>query len=62
LSGLHKELTGEDKSKRFRRLLGREYMETDGLADKVRATLNEMAPTTPLTYVSASTIGGNPIH
>jgi len=62
LSGLHKELTGEDKSKRFRRLLGREYMETDGLADKVRATLNEMAPTTPLTYVSASTIGGNPVH
>ena len=62
LSGLHRELIGDNKSKRFRRLLGREYMETDGLADKVRATLNEMAPTTPMTYVTASTIGDLPVH
>ena len=62
LSGLHKELTGEDKGKRFRRLLGREYMETEGIAEKLQTTLNEMAPTTPMTYVSASAIGDIPVH
>lgn len=66
LSGMHKELTGEDKTKRFRRLLGREYMEAEGIVDKLRLTLNEMAPTTPMTYVSAMAAGdsdlGLPLH
>lgn len=54
LGGLLRELKGEDRTKRFRRLLGREYMEAEGLADKIRYTLNEMAPTTPMTYVAAA--------
>jgi len=54
LSGMLRELKGEDRTKRFRRLLGREYMEAEGLADKLRYTLNEMAPTTPMTYVAAA--------
>jgi HD-GYP domain-containing protein (c-di-GMP phosphodiesterase class II) len=62
LGGLHKELTGEDRNKRFRRLLGREYMETEGIADKVRTTLNEMAATSPMTYVTAAAVGDVPVH
>jgi HD-GYP domain-containing protein (c-di-GMP phosphodiesterase class II) len=62
LSGLHKELTGGDRSKRFRRLLGREYMETEGIADKVRTTLNEMAATSPMTYVASASAGTAPVH
>ena len=69
LSGLLRELKGEDRTKRFRRLLGRDYMEAEGLAEKVRYTLNEMAPTTPMTYVAAATgLGGSetvlqlPVH
>ncbi|MBA2380298.1 MAG: HD domain-containing protein [Blastocatellia bacterium] len=49
--GMLKELSGETKERRFRKLLGREYMETEGLATTLRKTLNEMAPTSPLTYV-----------
>ena len=48
-------------TKRFRRLLGREYMEAEGLADKVRFTLNEMAPTTPMTYVAAAAGMSEPV-
>lgn len=63
LGGMLKELTGEDRDKRFRRLLGREYMEAEGIADKLRYTLNEMAPTTPMTYVAAAaSIGEFQIH
>jgi GAF domain-containing protein len=62
LTGLHKELTGEDRSRRFRRLLGREYMETEGIADKVRTTLNEMAATSPMTYVAAASLNDTPVH
>jgi len=62
LGGMLKELTGEDRTKRFRRLLGREYMETEGMAEKLRYTLNEMAPTTPMTYVAAASIGDRPVH
>jgi HD-GYP domain-containing protein (c-di-GMP phosphodiesterase class II) len=54
LSGMLNELKGDDRDKRFRRLLGREYMEAEGLAEKIRYTLNEMAPTTPMTYVAAA--------
>lgn len=62
LGGMLKELTGEDRNKRFRRLLGREYMEAEGIVDKLRSTLNEMTPTTPMTYIAAATIGDRPIH
>jgi hypothetical protein len=62
LGGLLQELSGEAKDKRFRRLLGRDYMEAEGLAGKIRATLNEMKPTTPMTYVAAAGIGDQPIH
>ncbi len=52
LRGMLKELTGETKDKRFRRMLGREYMEAEGIVPTLRSTLNEMRPTTPLTYIS----------
>lgn len=63
LGGMLKELTGDDRDKRFRRLLGREYMEAEGLVDKLKLTLNEMAPTTPMTYVAAAAgVGERQIH
>ncbi len=62
LGGMLKELSGEDRNKRFRRLLGREYMETEGMADKLRVALNEMAPTTQMTYVAAGAVGDGPVH
>jgi HD-GYP domain-containing protein (c-di-GMP phosphodiesterase class II) len=63
LNGMLKELTGEERNKRFRRLLGREYMEAEGIVDKLRYSLNEMAPTTPMTYVAAAaSIGEFQIH
>ena len=57
LGGMLKELKGEDRTKRFRRLLGRDYMEAEGIVEKLQYTLNEMAPTTPMTYVAAASIG-----
>ena len=57
LGGMFKELTGEDRTKRFRRLLGRDYMEAEGITEKIKITLNEMAPTTPMTYVAAASVG-----
>jgi HD-GYP domain-containing protein (c-di-GMP phosphodiesterase class II) len=54
LGGMLKELTGDDRTKRFRRLLGRDYMEAEGITDKIKFVLNEMAPTTPMTYVAAA--------
>ncbi len=54
LGGMLKELQGQDKTKRFRRLLGRDYMEAEGIVDTLKYTLNEMAPTTPMTYVAAA--------
>jgi HD-GYP domain-containing protein (c-di-GMP phosphodiesterase class II) len=53
LGGMLKELDGEAKDKRFRRLLGREYMEAEGIAEKIRYALNDLAPTTPMTYLAA---------
>ncbi len=50
--GMLRELNGESPERRFRKLLGREYMETEGLSAMLQTTLNEMAPTSPLTYVS----------
>jgi len=55
-----KELTGEDKNKRFRRLLGREYMKAEGIVEKLRQTLNEMAPTT--TYVAAASMSDRSVN
>ena len=54
LGGMLKELQGVDRTKRFRRLLGRNYMEAEGIVDTLKYTLNEMAPTTPMTYVAAA--------
>ncbi len=62
LGGMLKELTGDDPGKRFRRLLGRDYMEAEGIIDKLKFTLNEMTPTTPMTYIAAAEIGDRPIH
>jgi hypothetical protein len=43
-------------------LLGRDYMEAEGLADKIKFALNELAATTPMTYVAAAAvIGDQPI-
>lgn len=62
LGGMLKELQGEDRNKRFRRLLGRDYMEAEGIVEKLRYTLNEMEPTTPMTFVAAASIGERPVH
>lgn len=51
--GLYNELTGMTAEKRFRRLLGREYMETEGLVPMLKAALNWNAPTSPMTFVAA---------
>ena len=40
--GMLNELDAKAKEKRFRRLLGREYMETEGLAPMLKNALNEM--------------------
>ncbi|MFL6468316.1 MAG: HD domain-containing phosphohydrolase [Pyrinomonadaceae bacterium] len=50
--GMYNELTGETKEKRFRRLLGREYMETEGIVPMLKNALNGVAPTSPLTYLA----------
>lgn len=62
LGGMLRELTGEDRGKRFRRLLGRDYMEAEGIVDKIKFTLNEMAPTTPMTYVAAASVNERHLH
>lgn len=49
--GLVKELSGENKDRKFRRLLGREYMDTPGLLPMLERSLNEMIPTSPLTRI-----------
>lgn len=50
--GMHNELNGTTKDKRFRKLLGREYMETEGIMPMLKSSLNNIAPTSPLTYVA----------
>jgi len=50
--GMLKELTGESKDKRFRRLLGREYMDAEGLIPMLRQSLNGMSPTSSLTFIN----------
>ncbi|MET0754475.1 MAG: HD domain-containing phosphohydrolase, partial [Pyrinomonadaceae bacterium] len=50
--GMLKEMNGETKDKRFRRLLGREYMEAEGIVPMLKDVLNGIAPTSSLTLVS----------
>ncbi|HEY0428466.1 MAG TPA: HD domain-containing phosphohydrolase [Pyrinomonadaceae bacterium] len=50
--GMLKELTGETKQKRFRRLLGKDYMEAEGIVPMLKNALNGMNPTSSLTLVS----------
>ncbi len=50
--GMLKELTGEVKEKKFRKLLGREYMETEHLALLLKRSLNSMTPTSSLTTLN----------
>jgi hypothetical protein len=47
-----KELNGDGKEKRFRKLLGREYMETEGLAVTLRKGLNNLSPTSPIVVMN----------
>jgi len=51
-SGMLKEMTGEIKEKRFRKMLGREYMEAEGIIPMLQNVLNGISPTTSLTLVS----------
>lgn len=50
--GMLKELTGETKDKRFRRLLGREYMEAEGIIPILKNALNDLNGTSSLTLVA----------
>ncbi|MBA2737068.1 MAG: hypothetical protein H0U50_09820, partial [Pyrinomonadaceae bacterium] len=50
--GMLKEVTGETKDKRFRKLLGREYMEAEGIVPLLQNALNGISPTSSLTLVS----------
>ena len=49
---LLKELTGEKKEKKFRRILGREYLESENLVPLLKTALNNMEATSSLTLVS----------
>jgi len=44
-------LTGVSKEKRFRRLLGREYMETEGIIPMLTNAMNGIAPASNLTFL-----------
>jgi len=50
--GLLKELAGESKEKSFRKLLGREYMEAEGLSTMLRTALSGMTPSSPIVLMS----------
>lgn len=50
--GMLKELTGETKEKRFRRLLGRDYMEAEGIVPMLKNALNGIGDNTPITLMS----------
>ena len=49
--GMYNELTGTSTEKRFRKLLGREYMETEGITMMLANVLNELEPTNNLTVI-----------
>jgi hypothetical protein len=44
LKGIYKELTGESTERHFRRLLGPEYMEAEGMVPMVATALNGSIP------------------
>jgi HD-GYP domain-containing protein (c-di-GMP phosphodiesterase class II) len=46
-----KELTNEKKEKQFRRLLGKEYLETEKVVPLLKNVLNNTSPTSSLTFV-----------
>lgn len=50
-SGMLKEITGESKQKRFRRLLGKEYLEAATLVPQLKTALNELNGTSSRTIV-----------
>ena len=50
--GMLKEMTGEVQTKKFRRMLGKGYMEAATIVPQLRNLLNGIAPTSPLTLVS----------
>jgi HD-GYP domain-containing protein (c-di-GMP phosphodiesterase class II) len=51
LGGMLKELEGEKPERKFRKMLGREYMETEGLIHTVRRSLNTLSATSTLTLI-----------
>jgi hypothetical protein len=51
LKGMYNEVTGESKDKRFRRLLGREYMEAETIVPALKSALNGSTPK-PITVFS----------
>lgn len=51
-SAMLKEMTGEAKTRRFRRLLGKGYMEAATVVPQLRNVLNGISPTSSLTLVS----------
>ena len=58
LKAMFRELTGEANEKRFRRLLGREYMETENLVPMLKTALNGAAPK-PITVLTAEQLASN---
>lgn len=46
-----KEITGESKHKKFRRMLGKDYMEAEGIVPMLKNALNGISATSPLTLV-----------
>jgi HD-GYP domain-containing protein (c-di-GMP phosphodiesterase class II) len=46
-----REISGDDKERRFRRLLGREYMEAEGIGASLHAAVNNLT-TTPITLMA----------
>jgi HD-GYP domain-containing protein (c-di-GMP phosphodiesterase class II) len=58
LKGMFRELTGETKDKRFRRLLGREYMEAENILPILKTALNGSAPK-PITVLTVDQLGSN---
>ena len=50
--GMVSELEGETKEKRFRKLLGREYMDTEGLGSMLHAALSSASSVSPINLMS----------
>ena len=51
-SAMLKELTGETKQKKFRRMLGKDYMEAEGIVPMLKNALNGISATSSLTFVN----------